>query len=438
MLSQFIAIAVITAALVSVFYFSFILKIQSEKSDLRQHLDRYASLIDRESYEQDLEAEISLRNLELESLNSQIISLRQQFKELDAKVYLQSIDCYEPKYEFVSSEDYICRLKEIKLRQERMLKSNQAYILNPNLDGQSKKRINSLLKLVKSAFENQCRYTLKEVKFNNIEFLKKKLDNDFKKYNEYLKSWQFQISQEYLQLKFIELDLQYELEEIKQQERERDQEIRKQNKEREAIEKARKKLEDAEEKEIIHQQELEKIKQEMEEIKQSESEKYKRLKLKIQELEQQIAEDRREKENARSESKKIKSGYIYIISNIGSLGENIYRICRTYRNNEDEYINNMNPSVPFKFYVHFKIFSEDALDTLQRLHKRFNEKRVNIKNPNREFFKVSIDEIEQAVKEIQKQTGALRIEVSERIPQAEDYYQTLAARKKYQNQTFNN
>lgn len=92
----------------------------------------------------------------------------------------------------------------------------------------------------------------------------------------------------------------------------------------------------------------------------------------------------------------------------------------------------MNPAVPFQFDVHFKIFSEDALDTLQRLHQHFDDKRVNVVNSRRDFFKVSIDEIEQAVKEIKKKTGVLRIDVFEQAPQAYEYRQTLAVRKKNQ------
>ncbi len=155
-------------------------------------------------------------------------------------------------------------------------------------------------------------------------------------------------------------------------------------------------------------------------------------------MEQQVAEDRNDKDNAISESRRLKSGYIYIISNIGSLGRDIYRICITSRSQEDDYIRRMNPTVPFEFDVHFKIFSEDALDTLQRLHQRFNDKRVNVVNSRRDFFKVSMDEIEQVVKEIKKKTGVLRIDVFEQAPQAYEYRQTLAVRKKYQQPNANN
>jgi hypothetical protein len=410
---------------------------QKEKFQLKQSLKKYETLVNKEEYQQQLESNIHKLVEQKKFFDTEIKNLQQQFNELDAKVYLQSIDYYEPKYEFVSSEDYIFMLKDIKVQQNDMRKNNQAYICDTewtvgDSKREGKKMVNNLLKLVENAFEGQCKYAVKEVKFNNVESLKKKINSEFEKYNKCLQSLQCKISEEYLKIKLIELDLQYELEDKKQQEREEEKEIRKQSKEREAIEKARQKAEEAEERENIHQQELERVRQEVQQIEQVQSDKRKQLELKIQELERQVAEDRSDKENALSESRRLKSGYIYIVSNIGSLGRDIYRICITYRSREDEYIRDMNPVVPFQFDVHFKIFSEDALDTLQRLHQRFDDKRVNIVNSRRDFFKVSIDEIEQAVKQIKKETGVLRIDVFETAPQAYEYRQTVAARKKLQ------
>ncbi|MDF5706427.1 MAG: DUF4041 domain-containing protein [Nostoc sp. S4] len=404
------------------------------ESRLAKKLHKYDTLIDKERYEQQLESNIHLLEEQQNFLNTEIGNLQQQFNEIDAKFYLQSIDSYEPKYDFISSTDYILRLKNIKSQQERMRENNQAYICDTKWSlGESKregkKMINDLLKLIEFAFETQCKEAIKDVRYNNIDSLKKKINNSFDKINKFLRKIDCKISTEYLQFKLIELDIQYELEDKKQQEREREQEFKKQIKEREAIEKARHKAEEAEQRERLHQQDLDRVKQEIEQAK---GEKLKQLELQIQELERQIAKDKIDKENALSESRKLKSGYIYIISNIGSLGRDVYRICITSRNKEDEYIRDMNPAVPYQFDVHFKIFSEDAWDTLQRLHQRFENKKINLVNSRRDFFKVSMDEIEQVVKEIQKKTGVLRVDVFEPAPQAYEYRQTLAARKKHQ------
>lgn len=404
------------------------------ESRLRKKLRRYDALDDKEAYQRQLESNIRLLENQQEALNREITNLQQQFNEVDAKVYLQSIDYYEPKYEFISSDDYLVRLKDIKLQQENMRTNNQAYICNTqvSLDNSTRKgdkMINDILKLVETSFEEKCKYAIKEVKYNNVDFLKNKLNNSFEKYNKYLKALKCRIAEQYLQLKLVELDLQYELEDKKQQEQERDRELKKQNKEREKIDKAIQRAEEAEEREKIHQQELDKIRQEVLQAKEEEKQ---QLQMRIQELERLVAEDRNDKENAITESRRLKSGYIYIISNIGSLGRDIYRICMTSRSQEDLYIREMNPAVPFQFDIHFKIFSEDALDTLQSLHQRFDDKRVNVVNLRREFFQVSIDEIETAVREIQRKTDVfLRIDDCEKYPKAYEYRQTLAARKKH-------
>ena len=93
-----------------------------------------------------------------------------------------------------------------------------------------------------------------------------------------------------------------------------------------------------------------------------------------------------------------------------------------------------NPSVPFPFDVHFKFFSEDASDTLRQLHQRFNERRINKANERRDFFRVSLDEIFQAVEEIKKETGALKNIQFEKVAQAYEYRRTLASERK-DNQT---
>ncbi|MEB3215895.1 MAG: DUF4041 domain-containing protein [Nostocales cyanobacterium 94392] len=410
------------------------------ESKAKRQLRKYDSIVNIEEYQQQLQTDTYRLEGQKGFLNNEIRKLQQQFNEFDAKVYLQSIDYYEPKYEFISSEDYLVRLKEIKQQQNTMQKNNQAYICDAQWTvGDSKRKgdkmINDILKLVEISFEERCKYAGKEVKYNNIDSLKSKITKSFEKYNKYLKSLQCRIAEEYLQLKLIELDLVYEQEYKKQQEQERDREVSKQNKERAAIDKATQRAEEAEERERLHQEELDKIRQE---IAKAKDEEQKQLEMKIQELERLVQEDRNDKENALSESRRLKSGYIYIISNIGSLGNNIYRICKTSRNQEDIYIKEMNPAAPFQFDVHCKIFSEDALDTLQRLHERFDDKRVNIVNSRKEFFKVSIDEIEQAVKQIKKETGILRIDVFEKVPQASEYRLTLAVRKKQQQANINN
>lgn len=429
-----ILIAVTILALVLVFV---LVQTKLEQSRLRQRLRRYEALDDKERYQRQLESNIQLLENQQESLNTEIINRQQELRELGAKAYLQSLDYYEPKYNFTSYETYMLLWKSTQLEQEEMQKNKQAFIChkqfylnNDEREGENVTR--GILDLIEFLFEMQFKDIMKnEVKYNNFDPLKKKLEKTFKKIKGLSKKTQCEISQQYFNLKIRELNIKCDLENKEHKDSEMEQEIKKQNKQREVIEKARQKAKDAEQREKLHQQELEEVRQQIE---QAEGEIRKQLEIRILQLQEQLAEDKREKENAN----RVKWGYIYIISNIGSFRESdVFRICMTNRQREDEYIREMNPAVPFRFDIHFKIFSEDALDTLERLHQRFDDKRVNLENSRREFFQVSIDEIEKAVQEIKKKTGFLRIETFEPAPQAYEYHQTLAARKKNQQATTN-
>jgi len=417
------------------------IQIQHERDRLKQDLRRYESLTSREETEKQLDSNIQLKQNELQELEIQrrdlrnsIDNLQTKFRELEAKDYLISVNNYENKYDFVDSKDYFQRLKQVELEQQKMRSKNQAFICETSWSvgegktgqKQGKQITDGILKTIKFAFEELCKYALKEVSYNNFDTTKNKIIRAFETINKGLKKIDCRISEYYLDLKIKELILKYEFEDKKQQEKEKEQEIKQQARERKNIETARRKAKEAEMREKNHQKELDKIRQELEQVAKVEIERREQLELKIQQLEQKVSEDRKEREQAN----RVKWGYIYVLSNIGSFrGDNVYRICMTNRNKPEEYIRNMNPAVPFRFDVHFEIFSEDVYDTLERLHSRFNNRRINTVNTRRDFFKVSLDEIKQAVQEIKEETGVLRIENFEPEPKAYEYRQTIAERK---------
>ncbi|MXC98370.1 GIY-YIG nuclease family protein, partial [Escherichia coli] len=88
-----------------------------------------------------------------------------------------------------------------------------------------------------------------------------------------------------------------------------------------------------------------------------------------------------------------------IISNIGSFGENVYKIGMTQRLDLQDRVNELgDASVPFIFDVHAMIYSEDAPSLEKKLHDVFDKKRVNLVNRRKEFFYVTLDEIKEALK----------------------------------------
>ena len=120
----------------------------------------------------------------------------------------------------------------------------------------------------------------------------------------------------------------------------------------------------------------------------------------------------------------IGAGYVYIISNIGAFGENIFKIGVTRRLEPLDRIRELSSaSVPFKFDVHALIFSYQAYNLEKELHNLFDNKRVNLVNNRKEFFNISIEEVETALSKYKDLTFEFN-----KIPDAEEYRETLKLR----------
>ena len=117
-----------------------------------------------------------------------------------------------------------------------------------------------------------------------------------------------------------------------------------------------------------------------------------------------------------------KAGFVYIISNIGSFGEDVYKIGMTRRLEPLDRIKELSSaSVPFEFDVHAMIFSDDAPALETALHHHFDNKRVNKINPRKEFFRVSLDDIESYVSDNYDSSVEFTT-----VPVAKEYRDTLA------------
>ena len=96
-----------------------------------------------------------------------------------------------------------------------------------------------------------------------------------------------------------------------------------------------------------------------------------------------------------------KAGNVYIISNLGSFGKDVFKIGMTRRMNPQDRIDELgSASVPFKFDVHSFIFSDDAVSLESKIHTLLNDKRVNKVNLRKEFFRIKLDDLEQLVNDL--------------------------------------
>ncbi|MBZ5721306.1 MAG: GIY-YIG nuclease family protein [Acidobacteriia bacterium] len=95
-----------------------------------------------------------------------------------------------------------------------------------------------------------------------------------------------------------------------------------------------------------------------------------------------------------------KSGFVYVISNIGSFGEQVFKIGMTRRLDPMDRIYELSDaSVPFPFDLHAMLYSDNAPELEAALHQLVNERAVNLVNPRKEFYRdVELDEIESFVR----------------------------------------
>lgn len=201
---------------------------------------------------------------------------------------------------------------------------------------------------------------------------------------------------EYLFINAVKIEYNYYIkkEQARQEQLAIREKMRQEAEERKALEAERKKVEKEESK---YQSEINKLK---EQLTIAQDEEIQKLNERILALQAQLADVVVRKEEI-SNLANGKAGNVYIISNLGSFGKNMFKIGMTRRLNPQERVNELgDASVPFKFDVHSFIFSEDAVSLENSLHERLNSKRVNKVNLRKEFFYSSVDELETLVNEI--------------------------------------
>lgn len=96
-----------------------------------------------------------------------------------------------------------------------------------------------------------------------------------------------------------------------------------------------------------------------------------------------------------------KAGYVYVISNLGSFGQQVFKVGMTRRMNPQDRVDELgDASVPFKFDVHAMIFSDDAVGLEYQLHQELTAKRFNKVNLRKEFFVTTVEELQTLVEAI--------------------------------------
>lgn len=378
-------------------------QIEKDKASLSAEID------DKSRFLEDLDSKIKMRENELKKLNKQLdeTQLENEYKDIFVRHYEENI----------TSVELNDKLSMLNLKEKEMIKDNKAVKYDGFED--TKKYINSQVKQIIRSFDTECNYFFASLNARNYESYHNRLIKSYETLNRIYEIDDVMITKNYLKLKLEKLNLIHEKELKVQQERELQREIKEQMKEEERVrrelENERKKIE-KEEKQFSNEvktlfKRLEKSNNDVE--KELYAEKIKQLEAKINELE----EDKKDVENRETNTR---AGYVYVISNIGSFGEDVYKIGMTRRLEPLDRVKELgDASVPFAFDVHAMIFSEDAPKLENTLHRHFRDREINKVNHRKEFFKVNIDEIEDVVMDTHNNT----VEFT-KIPLAEQYWES--------------
>lgn len=222
---------------------------------------------------------------------------------------------------------------------------------------------------------------------------------------------------EYLFIEAIKIEYEYYIqkERIREEQKAIRERIRQEAAEKKLLEEERKKIE---QEELKFHNEIDNAKAQLaittDEIKRQQ------LEERIFKVQEQLGNVEKKKDEI-TKLQKGKAGHIYVISNLGSFGENVFKIGMTRRLDPQERIDELgDASVPFRYDVHSIIFSENAPDLEYKLHKHLNDRRINKINLRKEFFNTSIDELENLVSSLEPSAEFNKTML------AEQYYQSMA------------
>ena len=367
-------------------------------------------------------------NRSVDSLDAAIREKQKYLVILDDEMLYQEFGLYTPVYNLMNSEAYKDRLQVVRQNQKLMIKNNTASSFPTNFTynnslAQGKKLVADNVKQILRAFNNECEAIIDKVKFNNVESIRKRIIKSCEDLNKLNSKMHIAITPSYLDLKLQEMNLCYEYAMKKQEEKEEARRIREEQREAQKlqreIDEARKKSE----KERTHYSNaLQRILSQMEHASVTERE---LLESRRTEIENQLSTIENELRQIDYRQANQKAGYVYIISNIGSFGKDIYKIGMTRRLEPTDRVDELgDASVPFTFDIHAMIFSDDAPALEAALHRAFDSKKVNMVNTRREFFHVTLEEIEEVVRKNYDKTVEFV-----KTPAAEQYRESQMIRR---------
>lgn len=352
---------------------------------------------------------------EIKSKENEIKKLIDIINSYDEELTVKYVDTRD--YSSITSEQIKNELTMLGLKSKDLIKEDKA--TTHNIVGK-KSKINNTIRQILKNFNTDVDLALSKLTYSNIDSTRGKIIKSFEATNKVFTQDEIEIAKEYLDIRLEELNLLYQfykkVEEEKEQQKAIKEQMIEEEKVRREIEREKRKIEKEETQFKNEQNKL------LQYLNKTNNDIERKLYLdKINELEEKLKQLEVDKNNVFERETNTRAGFVYIISNIGSFGENVYKIGMTRRLDPMDRVRELgSASVPFEFDVHAMIFSDDAPALEATLHNYFRNKEVNKVNQRKEFFRVSLEEIEQVVKERYNPTVEFTM-----IAKAEQYRESL-------------
>ncbi|UXN58105.1 DUF4041 domain-containing protein [Phyllobacterium zundukense] len=386
-----------------------VLDLDKEVAGLRAQINAYQSNID------ELRASYADKKIIYDRLIKEVAIF-------DEKIAFAEMGVYEPHFEFTDSDEYKTAILLTRDAQKRLVTDKTAVICTTQwvVEGSAAKgqtMTNRNIRLSLRAFNNECDAAIANIRWNNANAMEKRIVNAQEQIDKLNASNKTYVSNEYLKLKSKELYLTHEhREKVKGERDERAEAARLLRDEQKLI----RDLEKAQEEEERYQRLLAKAQAEADSIVGPQLDVFTDQ---IEILERDLAAAHARVVRAQAMAEKTRSGYVYIISNVGSFGDDVVKIGLTRRLDPADRVRELgDASVPFTFDTHAIIYSDDAPALEYALHNEFEAVRVNVQNYRKEFFRASIEEVEAAVKRLAPDAPFFK------DVEAQDYRETLARR----------
>jgi len=396
-----------------------------------------SSIVERKSLLMEAEAEQQKTQKSTESYAKKLLKIQTAFKSLQYSIK-RYFDDYEISKgilgESTGEADALLETTiKLKLNFMDVRELRKRYNLNEKLikellvkyEGRYTTKTNmAIYRLMVIALESELQNILYNLKYSKLDKAIKDIKAMTAKYQKIAADGNQSIAPtiarfigeiEYLFIEAIKIEYEYYIqkERIREEQKSIREKMRKDAAERKQLEAERKKIEQEEEK---YKNEILAVKNQLDNASDA---------VLIKQLRERLAKVQSQLDGVESKKAEItklehgQAGYIYIISNLGSFGEDVFKIGMTRRSVPEERVDELgDASVPFRFDTHCLIFSDNASELETKLHRRLNEKRVNKINLRKEFFKLTIDELEDLVYELEPSAQFTKTMLAEQYNQS--------------------